>query len=249
MIKEVKSLEDLRDSRIVFDKQLPRFGYMLLIIVAIFLAGVCIWSIHTPKVYMITAKGTVSSEGANQVMAGCTGEITACNMREGQLVEKGEILFRIQDTEYEVKATASGILHLYQDYKEGMMVQTAEQIAVITPENADTIIETYVSTADMARIQKGDEAQIAVDGLAEAVYGNIDGYVTHIDSNLTMLKTEGEMSGAFHVHVVPKVEYLIGNSGDKVDLVNGMTVEVRIAYDKVSYFEYVLDKLGYNGKG
>lgn len=249
MTREVKSLDDLRDSRLMFDKQLPAFAYMLLIVITVFLAGIFIWSMYTPKVYMITIKGTVSSEGANQVMSGYTGEIEECNMREGQLVEEGDVLFSIKGTDQVVKATASGVLHLYKDYKEGMIVQTAEAIAVITPENANTIIEAYVSTPDMARMRNGDEVQIAVDGLTEAIYGNIKGSVVHIDSNMTTRESGSETMTVFHVHILPEVDYLISSDGNKVDLMNGMTVEARIAYDKVTYLHYVLEKLGYQDRG
>lgn len=245
MIKEVKTLEDLRDSHLLFDKKLPVFGYMFLWVVSVFFAFMLLWSIYTPKIYMIKAEGLVSSEGANQVMSGCTGEIIECSMWEGQVVEDGEKLFSIKDTGQIIKATASGVLHLYKDYKDGMIVQMAEPIAVITPENADTIIESYVPASDMAKIQEGDEVQIAVDGLTEAVYGNITGHVIHIDSNVTRLENENGTNMMFHIHILPEVEYLISSEGDKIDLMNGMTVEARIAYDKVTYFRYVLEKLGY----
>ncbi|MCL0202011.1 HlyD family efflux transporter periplasmic adaptor subunit, partial [Klebsiella pneumoniae] len=56
--------------------------------------------------------------------------------------------------EYEVKASATGTLHLLSDYKTGMVVQTASPVATITPENADTVVDAYISTADMARIHQ-----------------------------------------------------------------------------------------------
>ena len=39
--------------------------------------------------------------------------------------------------------------------------------------------------------------------------------------------------------------YLVSRSGDKVNVINGMTAVARISYDKVTYFNYVLDKLGF----
>ena len=33
---------------------------------------------------------------------------------------------------------------------------------------------------------------------------------------------------------------------DKVNVTNGMTAVARISYDKVTYFDYILEKLGFN---
>ncbi len=41
---------------------------------------------------------------------------------------------------------------------------------------------------------------------------------------------------------------MINQSGDKVDITNGMTVVARIQYDKITYFNYVLEKLGFKAR-
>lgn len=374
MTKPIRTLDQLKDSQLMFDKKVPAFGYMLLLMVTVFLVITAIWSIRTPKAYMIIAQGTVTSSDSNYVMSGYTGEISECNMWEGQLVEKGDVLFTIKSTdydmqqeqleknraiyekqisqyellvksikddtnyfdasdsednlyysiyeayksqvaqnrldtnayktygytdeqitseleknqgkisetyysaiqsaenaiqqaniqissidaqlsainsgqaEYSVKATASGRVHLLADYKSGMIVQSAGTVATITPENAKTVIEAYVSTADMARMHEGDTVQIAVDGLTESVYGNIKGIVEQIDSNLTMQESENGATSVFKVKILPEVDYVISKSSDKVDLTNGMTAQARIEYDKVTYFNYVLEKLGFKAK-
>lgn len=375
MNKQIKTLSQMRDSRLLFEKQIPSFGYFFILLVTAFLAGVMFWSVKAPKAYMIVAQGTVTSSESNYVMSGYSGEIGSCNMIEGQLVEEGEVLFTIKSTDYDVqqkqleesretyeiqvsqyerlvqsikddtnyfdasiaeddlyysiyeayksqvaqnelntdsykaygytdeqiiseleknqgkiaeiyysavqnaqnaiqeakaqiasidaqlsaigsgqaeysiKATASGRLHLLADYKPGMVVQASGTVATITPENSETILESYVSTADMARMHKGDTVKIAVDGLTESVYGNIKGTVTQIDSNLTTQENgDGTTASVFRIKIKPDVDYLVNKSGDKVDLVNGMTAQARIEYDKVTYFNYVLEKLGFKAR-
>jgi len=48
----------------------------------------------------------------------------------------------------------------------------------------------------------------------------------------------------FRIRVSMDSNYMISTSGEKVDIVNGMTAVVRITYAEVSYFDYVLDKFG-----
>ena len=131
------------------------------------------------------------------------------------------------------------------DYKEGMVVQTGSAVASITEENAQPVVEAYVSTSDMARMKEGDKVQLAVDGLIQSVYGNIYGVVEQIDSNVTTKEnSEGESTPVFKIRILPEVNYMVSKSGRKVNLANGMTVEARITYDEVTYFNYVLEKLG-----
>ena len=371
MSGKAKSLDELKDSQIMFDKDLPPFGYMIMSIFAVLIVGVLIWSMYANKAYMIRAQGTVTSSESNYVMSSYTGEIKESYMEEGKLVSEGDVLFVVKSTdfdlqqeqlqssketyekqkkqydkliqsikddqnyfdagnpddslyyntyetyksqvaqsdmdtsmykaygyseeqiqnelvkgqakkseqyhaaiqsaenakkeienqlanvnsqlsalgngktEYEIKATSTGVLHLLSDYKKGMVVQTAAPIATISPEQADTIIEAYVSTADMARMHVEDPVQIEVNGLSQSIYGNIEGTVERIDSNVTTL--EGGESGSsqvFKVRILPNMNYLISKDGDKVNLANGMTVEARIIYDKLTYFDYMLEKLG-----
>lgn len=375
MTKQIKTMEQLRDSRILFDKKVPPFGYILICVVVIICGGTLVWSMRTPKIYMITAKGTVTSEDSNYVMSGYTGEIDECNMTEGLVVEDGDLLFTIKSTDYDlqqeqleenkqayekkisqydklvksikddtnyfdstnqedtlyystfeayksqvvqseintdayrtygytdeqiaaeleknqgkiselyysaietaenamqeanlqiaaidaqlsaiqsgqaeyaVNATSSGTLHLLEDYKSGMVVQAASTVAVITPENSKTIVEAYVSTADMARMHIGDHVQIAVDGLIESVYGYINGTVSQIDSNVSVQQAgDGSSEQVFKIKILPETTYLLNKSGDKVDICNGMTTQARIEYDKVTYFQYVLEKLGFKSR-
>lgn len=147
-------------------------------------------------------------------------------------------------SEYEIKATSTGRLHLLSDYKKGMVVQAASPVAQITPENANTIVEAYVSTSDMARMKENDEVQIEVNGLSQTIYGNIKGTVYKIDSNVTSMEGENGNTQVFKVRILPETDYLISKSGDKVNLANGMTVEARIIYDKLTYFDYALEKMG-----
>lgn len=369
-MSKVKSLDELKDSQIMFDKDLPPFGYMLVSIVSVLMVGILIWSLFAHKAYMIRANGMVTSSEANYVMPSYTGEIKESFMEEGKLVSEGEVLFSVKSTdydlqeeqlisskenyekqaaqyekliqsikedtnlfdagnsedtlyystfeayksqvaqsevdtstykaygyseeqieselikgqekkselyyaalqsaentkkeignqlesiksqlsaigngqnEYQIKATSTGRLHVFSDYKKGMVVQTASPVATISPENADTIIEAYVSTADMARIHTGDDVQIEVSGLSQTIYGNIKGMVQRIDSNVTTMESENGNSQMFKVRILPETDYLVSKSGEKVNLANGMTVEARIIYDKLTYFNYLLEKLG-----
>ena len=369
--KQMKTMEQLRDSALLFETDVPPFGYLLLLIVAVSLAGVLLWSTQAVKPYVIVSQGTVTSADAAYVMPAYMGEIEENDMEEGMLVEEGDVLFTIKSTdynlqeeqllasrdiyeqqitksnllvksiqdntnyfdgtdpedtlyyssfeayqsqvaqnrfdastykaygysdeqiqaemeknqgkvteiyysaiqsaenaiqeatkqiasidaqllaiqsgqtEYRVRAASAGTLHMLADYKAGMVVQTGSAVATITPENGEVLIEAYVSTADMARMEEGESVQLAVNGLVQSVYGTIDGTVAHIASNVTSMEGEnGESNPVFRIQITPDADYLVSRAGRKVSLKNGMSVEARIRYDEVTYFNYVLEKLG-----
>ena len=103
MTKQIKHMQQLKDSRILFDKNPPAFGYLLILIVGVFLCAAIVWSRHTSKIYTIQAQGTITNADANYVMCTYTGEITDCNLQEGAIVEKGDPLFTIKSTDYNLQ--------------------------------------------------------------------------------------------------------------------------------------------------
>jgi multidrug resistance efflux pump len=103
MSKQIKTMDELTDSRIMYEKKMPFFGYMIVLMLAILIIGIVIWSTFTPKAYMITALGTVTSEKTSFVMPPYTGEIVDCYMREGLIVSKGDVLFTVRSTDYDLQ--------------------------------------------------------------------------------------------------------------------------------------------------
>lgn len=99
MSRQIKTMQQLKDSRLLYDKKLPKFGYILILAVLMLLAVVVIWSMKTPKTYIIHASGGVESSNKNYVMSPYTGKISEIYIKEGSLVQKGDVLFVIESTE------------------------------------------------------------------------------------------------------------------------------------------------------
>lgn len=366
--KSIKTMADLKDSRLLYEKDLPPFGYTIISISAVLLISVIIWSVLTPKTYVIKSQGLVESTNKNYIMSSYTGEINSMNISEGSFVEKGDVLFTVKSTdldlqeeqisgqiklytenikqlkkleqsimdgknyfditeesdrqyynqyesymsqieqndidtstyksygysdaqiefeleknnakiseiyystlktinenitqyqnevdklqiqndalsngqsEYQVLANATGIVHMINDYKEGMVVQAASAIGSIANENDQYIVTAYLGVSDRPRVELGDEVNIEVLGLAQNTYGNLKGKVTSIDNEVTTSQN-GEQT-FFKTKISINSPYLISDKGNKVNVSNGMSVEARIIYDELSYFDYVLESLG-----
>ncbi|MFZ7122024.1 MAG: HlyD family secretion protein [Eubacteriaceae bacterium] len=104
MSKQVKTFDQLKDSRLLYEKKLPVFGYMLIITVIALLTIIIIWSTKTPKIYMIKSSGIIQSTNKNYIMSPFAGEIDDIHISEGLNVEKGEVLLTIKSTDLDLQA-------------------------------------------------------------------------------------------------------------------------------------------------
>ena len=98
----------------------------------------------------------------------------------------------------------------------------------------------YIYAPTSGVIHMDTPCKIAITGLSEYSYGSLTGTVTSIDSDVT-----ASSSGSYYkMTITPDSTYVVSNSGDKVDLSNGMSVTARVEYDQLTYFEYAMEALG-----
>lgn len=362
----IKELNELRDSKLLYDKNPPPLGYALLVIVAVFMAALVVWSLNAPKTYLTIGSGTVQSTDKTYVMSYYSGSITELNISEGSYVNEGDVLARVKSTDidlqqeqlegqmkiyqtqldqynklvrsiqddvnyfdetdpndqpyyyqyenyqsqvaqnsfdasayenygytdaqiqslieqnqnkiaqihytylqsaaeqvtalqsqiaslqaqldalstgaddYSLTALVSGTVHMDTPYKEGMVIGSGSVLCTIASENSEYEIISYVSLNDRPLLNVGDKCTIAVSGLLQSVYGTLTGTVTSIDSDIT----SSDSAAAYKVTITPDSTYLVSKSGNQVSISNGMSVETRIQYDEVTYFDYVMEALG-----
>ena len=142
--------------------------------------------------------------------------------------------------DYYIYAPTSGVIHMDTPYKVGMVLSAGTPLATVASENSDLEVVAYVTLNDRPLLHVGDPCKIAITGLWEYSYGTLTGTVTSIDSDVT-----ASSSGSYYkMTITPDSTYVISNSGDKVDLSNGMSVTARVEYDKLTYFEYAMEALG-----
>ena len=142
--------------------------------------------------------------------------------------------------DYYIYAPTSGVIHMDTPYKVGMVLSAGTPLATVASENSDLEVVACVTLSDRPLLHVGDPCKIAITGLSEYSYGTLTGTVTSIDSDVT-----ASSSGSYYkMTIAPDSTYVISNSGDKVDLSNGMSVTARVEYDKLTYFEYAMEALG-----
>lgn len=165
------------------------------------------------------------------------------NQQEVDNIESQMIVLKNEKRNYKVKANTSGKIHMLGTYTKGMIIQEGTAIASISDiNNGGAIIEATVMASDRSRIKIGDKVKVSVSGLQENVYGTIKGEVKEIDTDVSV--DESGQNPYFKIKIKPEKNNLKSKDGEIINLTNGMVVECRITYDKISYFDYFLDAIG-----
>jgi hypothetical protein len=87
-MRQTKTLADLKDSALLYEKTLPTFGYAILLVLLALVCAVVVWSVKTPKVYIVKSTGNVQSENKNYVMSPYSGKIASIGIAEGSELQK-----------------------------------------------------------------------------------------------------------------------------------------------------------------
>ena len=103
MTATVKNFSDLKDSKLLYEKNLPAFGYFLLILLLALMITVTIWGFYNTKPYIVKGIGTIESPNKNYVMTPFTGEIDDIVIKEGDYVSRGDVLFTMKSPETEAQ--------------------------------------------------------------------------------------------------------------------------------------------------
>jgi multidrug resistance efflux pump len=93
------NLNELTDSKVLYDKNPPRFMIYIIAIVTILLALFFVWANKSTKTYIVKGQGIVTTENKSQIMAAVSGAIVEVNTIEGKEVKAGDVLLTLNPVE------------------------------------------------------------------------------------------------------------------------------------------------------
>lgn len=97
------TLNDLTDSRLLYDKKPPRFMFVIIGLVLLLLTGAIIASLYIHKPYVVKASGMVTSNKKTNLTINVAGTIKSCNLAEGQAVKAGDTIMTFDDSQTRVQ--------------------------------------------------------------------------------------------------------------------------------------------------
>ena len=100
---KVYNLNEITDSKILYDKKPPAFMKYIILIVTALIIALLIWANKSVKTYMVKGQGLVVSENKFHIMTKGSGEIKDVFIKEGSEVKEGDVLFTTNGLESELQ--------------------------------------------------------------------------------------------------------------------------------------------------
>ncbi|MEI4618308.1 HlyD family secretion protein, partial [Bacillus cereus] len=95
----IYNLNEITDSRILYDKKPPRFMLYIILIVIIMLIAVITWSMYSIKTYVVKGQGIVTTQNKQHIMSPVSGTVEEIHIEEGKKVNKGDLLLSLKPTQ------------------------------------------------------------------------------------------------------------------------------------------------------
>ncbi|MBL4931804.1 HlyD family secretion protein [Clostridium paridis] len=96
---KVYNLNEISDSKVLYDKNPPKFMIFIIFIVTTLLAAFIIWSTKSIKTDIVKGTGIVTTDSKFNVMSKVSGEIDDVNIKEGQEVKVGDVLLTVKSAD------------------------------------------------------------------------------------------------------------------------------------------------------
>ena len=95
----IYNLNEITDSKLLYDKRLPSFMVYIVGIILILLTAFLFWSTKSVKTYVVKGQGLVTTETKSNIMAKVSGEISEVFIEEGKEVNEGDTLISLKPVE------------------------------------------------------------------------------------------------------------------------------------------------------
>lgn len=218
------ALEELRSSRIQYDKKPPRLLFLTIFITLIGIIGIIVLSCFTYKTEVIRSSGILSSDNKTYVMSKTQGEIKEVYKKSGDYVSKGELLFEIDDNQVDSQIimveSKANLIKEYVDKYENMIsflnsIDLSEEI--INPYNDNNELDSII--AEIKNKNTNDEKKELIDSYVNQLKQTLFQY------NYEYLGYKGQIDGYNKI----KKDYKVYASSDgyltyATDLKKGMVI-------------------------
>ena len=118
----------------------------------------------------------------------------------------------------------------------GAVVNTGEILAEVVPAGENILIEAYIAPEDIATVEPGQDARIALTAFDAARYGYLFGKVTKVSPDTVFREETQDKSYTVNVDIK---QTIYEDDGTAVALVPGMVTQVDIIRGSRTILEYM----------
>ena len=181
-MKRYYYFNELRESKLIYDRKPPAFGVIMTILTLFFLAGALFWAGLSTKTYVVRATGLVADESKTNIMNLVSGRIERIEVIEGQSVEEGNVILVIDS--YETRLQISQ-LEAMREFYQNKIINNQKLLSYIDNFSLDDkSTQTNPFDSDIS-----DEAKLYADAemvkmYMESLKDREDGYTQSDAENL-----------------------------------------------------------------
>jgi hemolysin D len=151
--------------------------------------------------------------------------------------EEESIRASVQINQFNLSAPVAGIVKDIMVNTEGGVVQPAEILMQIIPENVPLEVEAKILNRDIGFVHQGQNVKVKVDTFNFTKYGAIEGIIKHLAQDTT----EDEELGPVYLALVELERDTVKVGERTARLVPGMTMAVDIYVGQRRIIEYILN--------
>lgn len=137
-----------------------------------------------------------------------------------------------------IRAPMDGIVSQLNFRTQGGFVNTGDIILELVPTGEALIIEAKIRPQDISRIRVDDAVRIRMSAYDSAKYGSVDGRVIRISPDAVVDERDQSLSH-YIADVAIESEMVLGESGEAVEFLPGMTATVDVLSGKRTVLEYI----------
>lgn len=250
-------MKDLSESTEIYEKKpnpaVVAFLYVLLGIIVISV----LWMAFS-KIDIVTECDGVFlyGDGVTEVTCGYKARITKCNVRDGDYVTEGTVLYELRlvegdkDSKKEdqngeqpvIRAEESGYFYTSLDGGAGMVLEADSCVGHLFPTSQKTFqAQIFIIGSDIGKVAEGQKVLLESEAFPASEYGAVTGYVRKISDNLEYDAQNGISYCSAWVEI--DMNGLTDGKGKSIPLKNGLFCRAKIVTDKTIVLPYVWDKV------
>lgn len=138
-----------------------------------------------------------------------------------------------------IRAPVDGTVQQIAIYTLGAVLQPAQQLMVIVPNNHVQLAEVKILNKDIGFIQEGLKADVKIDAFPYTHYGTIEGELLSISRD----STQDENLGLVYLAQIGLSSKQLLVEGEHIELTPGLSIVAEIKTDKRRLIDYLLSPI------
>lgn len=157
---------------------------------------------------------------------------------EFQIIKLEQEFYKTEEREQLeiIRSPVTGTIQELSIYTIGAVLQPAQKLMVIVPDNDVQIAEVKILNKDIGFIREGQTVTVKVDTFPYTRYGTIDGKILSISRD----STHDEKLGLVFIGQISLDKNSLNVEGTKVELTPGLSIVAEIKTDQRRVIDYVL---------